>query len=120
MGYVVKMPVTLGACLNAFRMPLQQQAHAAASVMPTSKSSAPAAMVLPQSCSSHAYSHLHLQPSFIASTDAVICAVLLDEYDRAVVADIGLGKMAAGKATMASGRTPLWASPVCPSSVVTQ
>ena len=38
-------------------------------------------------------------------------AVLLDDYDRAVMADIGLGKMAADQPTFASGRTPLWASP---------
>ena len=38
-------------------------------------------------------------------------AVLLDEFDRAVVADIGLGKMTNGQPTIASGRTPLWASP---------
>ena len=38
-------------------------------------------------------------------------AVLLDEFDRAVVADIGLGKMANADSTIASGQTPLWASP---------
>ncbi|KAK9836788.1 hypothetical protein WJX74_008096 [Apatococcus lobatus] len=37
--------------------------------------------------------------------------VLLDEFDRAVVADIGLGKMANAESTVASGQTPLWASP---------
>lgn len=38
-------------------------------------------------------------------------AVLLDEFDRAVVADIGLSKMANADSTIASGQTPLWASP---------
>lgn len=40
-----------------------------------------------------------------------VLAVLLDEFDRAVVADIGLGKMANAESTVASGQTPLWASP---------
>ncbi len=41
----------------------------------------------------------------------VVLAVLLDQFDRAVVADIGLGKMANAESTIASGRTLLWASP---------
>ncbi len=41
----------------------------------------------------------------------VVPAVLLDQFDWAVVADIGLGKMANAESTIASGRTLLWASP---------
>ena len=55
------------------------------------------------------------QQSITASTVKYVkllwTAVLLDDYDRAVVADIGLGKMAADQPTFASGQTPLWASP---------
>ncbi|KAK9868509.1 hypothetical protein WJX84_010693 [Apatococcus fuscideae] len=51
----------------------------------------------------HAASYLHL--------DLKSPNVLLDDFDRAVVADIGLEKMAAGRTAIASVATALWAPP---------